>query len=304
MAMDQSSGVGMGVLVRRGLGSQTGAVCGSGVIAAEAKPLIGKLIALQQEVEEQQEIAESHCPKHVGDFETITTNVAASISKARRLTTGGVAASSVDASLVASVKNSITDLEAIRDRLASLPPPTPAPVKTEPPFTDADILIGAAPGIAERLVGPLAAAWTDSKVIPGPDDGLLFIDGGSGKKLLVKPISSEKGFESLAAGDIALFFADRSPTAAELARFGSGFKESRSVAEVVALDALTLLVHPDNPIDTYEVGQSLSLKVAAGNEGSAVSSKAEQFGLRSAAISEDIGEEAAMQDRNVLACGL
>lgn len=277
---------------------------GSGVIAAEAKPLIGKLIALQQEVEEQQEIAESQCPKHVDDFETITTNVAASISKARRLTNGGAAAAPVDASLVASVKNSITDLEAIRDRLASLPPPTPAPVKTEPPFTNADLLIGAAPGIAERLVGPLAAAWTDSKAIPGPDDGLLFIDGGTGKKLVVKPMSTGGGFESLAAGDIHLFFADRSPTAAELARFGAGFKESRSVAEVVALDALTLLVHPDNPIDTYEVGQSLSLKAAAGAEGSAVRSKAEQFGLRSSAISEAIGEEAAMQDRNVLACGL
>jgi phosphate transport system substrate-binding protein len=117
-------------------------------------------------------------------------------------------------------------------------------------------------------------------------------------------MSTNVGFESLAAGDIALFFADRSPTAAELARFGSYFKESRSVAEVVALDALTLLVHPDNPIDTYEVGQSLSLKTAAGAEGSAVRSKAEQFGLRSSTISEAIGEEAAMQDRNVLACGL
>lgn len=277
---------------------------GSGVIAAEAKPLIGKLIALQQEVEEQQEIAESQCLKHVGDFETITTNVAASISKARRLTTGGAAAAPVDANLVSSVKNSIADLQAIHDRLISLPQPETPPVKSEPPFTDEDLLIGAAPGIAERLIGPLAAAWTDSKVIPVPDDGLLFIDGGPGKKLVVKPMSTEAGFESLAAGDVALFFADRSPTAAELARFGSGFKESRSVAEVVALDALTLLVHPDNPIDTYEVGQSLSLKAAAGAEGSALRSKAEQFGLRSSAISEAIGEEAAMQDRDVLACGL
>lgn len=274
---------------------------GSGVVAAEAKTLIGKLIALQQEIEEQQEIAENQCPKHVEDFETMTTNVAASISKARRLTTGGASAAPVDANLITAVKNSITELQAIHDRLVSLPPP---PVITKPPFTDADILIGAAPGIAERLVGPLAAAWTNSKVIPGPDDGLLYIDGGSGKKLAVKPMSTGGGFESLAAGDIALFFADRSPTAAELARFGAGFKESRSVAEVVALDALTLLVHPDNPIDTYEVGQSLSLKAAAGPQGSAVRSKAEQFALRAPVISEAIGEEAAMQDRNVLACGL
>lgn len=274
---------------------------GSGVIAAEAKPLIGKLIALQQEIEEQQEIAEKHCPKHVGDFEAMTTNVATSISNARRLTTGVATASPVEANHNFTVRNSIAELQGIHDRLVSLPPP---PVITKPPFTDADLIIGAAPGIAARLISPLAATWTGVSVIPGPDDGWLFINGGPGKKLLVKPMSSENGFESLAEGDVALFFADRSPTSAELARFGTDFKESRSVAEVVALDALTLLVHPDSPIDTYEVGQSLSMQAAAGPQGSAVRSKAEQFGLRSSAISKAIGEEAAMQDRNVLACGL
>jgi outer membrane protein OmpA-like peptidoglycan-associated protein len=274
---------------------------GSGVVAAEAKALVGKLITLQQEVEEQQEIAEGQCPKHLGDFETMAAAVAASISKTRRLTTGDALTATVDANLISAIKKSIAELQASHDQLVSLPPPQ---LITKPPFTDADLIIGAAPGIAERLVGPLAAAWTSSTIIPGPDDVLLFIDGGAGKKLVVKPMSSENGFESLAAGNVALFFADRSPTDAELARFGTGFKESRSVAEVVALDALTLLVHPDNPIDTYEIGQSLSLKAAAGTEGSAVRSKAEQFGLRSSAISEAIGEEAAMQDRNVLACGL
>jgi outer membrane protein OmpA-like peptidoglycan-associated protein len=274
---------------------------GSGVAAAEAKTLVGKLIALQQEIEEQQEIAESQCPKHVGDFETISANVASCVSRARRLTTGGATNAPVDANLISAVNNSIEALQASYDLLASLPPPA-AVIK--PPFTDADLMIGAAPGIAERLIGPLAAAWTGVSAIPGHDNGLLFIDGGQGKRLLVKSMNSEDGFESLAKGDVALFFADRSPTVAELAPFGVDFKESRSVAEVVALDALTLLVHPDNPIKTYEVGQSLSLQAAAGPQGSAVRSKAEQFGLRSSTISEAIGEEAAMQDKNVLACGL
>jgi len=133
---------------------------------------------------------------------------------------------------------------------------------------------------------------------------LLFIDGGAARKLIVKPISNEEGFEGVAAGEIALFFADRSPNTSELARFSTAFKESRSVAEVVALDALTLLVHPDNPIDTYEVGQPLTLRAAVGPQGSGVRNKAEVFGLGSSVISEAVGEDAAMQDRNVLACGL
>jgi phosphate transport system substrate-binding protein len=274
---------------------------GSGVVAAEAKSLVGKLTTLQQEIEEQQEIAESQCPKHVDDFETIATNVASCVSKARRLTTGDATSAPVDNNLVSILNNSIVALQASYDFLASLPPPLAV---NKPPFTEADLMIGAAPGIAERLIGPLAATWTGVSVMPGPDNGLLFIDGGSGKRVIVKSMNSENGFESLAKGDIALFFADRSPTAAELAPFGVDFKESRSVAEVVALDALTLLVHPDNPTETYEVGQSLSLQAAAGPRGSAVRSKAEQFGLRSSTISEAMGEEAAMQDKNVLACGL
>lgn len=277
---------------------------GSGVMAAQAKSLIGKMISLQQEIEEQHEIAENTCPKHVDEFEAMTENVAASISKLRRMNSGGVASSPVDSNLITSAKKSISELESIHQRLSSLPAPEPPPIKIEPPFADADLVIGAAPGIAERLVAPLAASWTTSKVVSGPDDEMLYVDGGAGKKFIVKPMDSTKGFESLAAGEVALFFADRSPTAAELTRFGAGFKESRSVAEVVALDALTLLVHPDNPIETYEIGQEMSLTAAAGPLGSAVRSRAEQFGLRSSAVSDSMGEEAAMQDRKILACGL
>jgi phosphate transport system substrate-binding protein len=46
------------------------------------------------------------------------------------------------------------------------------------------------------------------------------------------------------------------------------------------------------------------MQAAAGSQGSAVKTKAEQFGLHSSVISEAIGEEAAMQNKNVLACGL
>jgi len=274
---------------------------GSGVVAVEAKTIIGKLVDLQQEIEEQQEIAEDQCPKHVSDFEIIATNVAANISKARRLNNGEAISAPVDANLISVVKSSIASLQASYDLLVSLPPPA-AVIK--PPFTDADLMIGAAPGIAERLIGPLAATWTGVSVKLGTDNSLLFIDGGPGKKVIVKSMNSENGYESLAKGDVSLFFADRSPTDAELALFGAGFKESRSVAEVVALDALTLLVHPDNSLDTYEVGQSISMQAAAGSQGSAVKTKAEQFGLRSSVTSETIGEEAAMQNKNVLACGL
>ena len=35
------------------------------------------------------------------------------------------------------------------------------------------------------------------------------------------------------------------------------------MAEVIAMDALTLLVHPENALDTYEVGKITSLKTVS-----------------------------------------
>jgi outer membrane protein OmpA-like peptidoglycan-associated protein len=98
-----------------------------------------------------------------------------------------------------------------------------------------------------------------------------------------------------------MHFADRSPTVAELARFGPNFKESRSVAEDVALDALTMLVDPSSGVDTFEAGKTLSLKMASGPEGSLIKQKASFFGLHASSVLNDFGEVAALRDKDVVA---
>jgi phosphate transport system substrate-binding protein len=108
----------------------------------------------------------------------------------------------------------------------------------------------------------------------------------------------------LADGKCAVFFADHSPTSSDLSSFGNDFRESRSVAEVVALDALTLLVHPDNPASTVSVSSDFPSRIAAGPEGSAVRDKAIQFGLTVTGAGNAQGEDAALADRNLLSLGL
>lgn len=271
---------------------------GSGVDVAEAKGIIAKLLPLEGEVDEQVELAQTQCAKHVGQFEDLRANLEASLSKARRIAASVKNSGPADDALKVSIRASISKLAAIHSRLGAFSPPPKAP---DEPFlrSEADLLIAAVPDVAQRLVAPLAAAWSGSKSIPGAN-GVIFIDGGPTKRLVVEPCGVEQGFEKLAAGEIALFFADRAPTSAELGRFGADFKESRSVAEVVAMDALTLLVHPDNPVDTFEVGQPVSLKVAVGADDSAVGIRARRFGWRQADVADASGEQAAMASPNTL----
>jgi phosphate transport system substrate-binding protein len=73
---------------------------------------------------------------------------------------------------------------------------------------------------------------------------------------------------------------------------------------VIALDALTLLVHPDNPISTFTVGSDIPLRIAAGPENSAIRGKAVQLGFNVTDASEASGEDAALADRNLLSLGL
>ncbi|MGE9269898.1 MAG: hypothetical protein ACQKBU_03770 [Verrucomicrobiales bacterium] len=113
---------------------------------------------------------------------------------------------------------------------------------------------------------------------------------------MIEPVTANEGFQRLAAGEIEVFFSDRNPS-----EFGQDLKSSRSVAEVVALDAMTLLVHPDNSMDTFEMGTVASLRLGAGPEGSPIRSRAQLFGLNTGTASDLSGEEAALTDNALLA---
>jgi phosphate transport system substrate-binding protein len=272
---------------------------GSGVHVAEAKNLIGRLQPLAGEVEEHIELTQTKCPKHTGMFDDLRNNVTADLAKARRIASPSAPKTPPDESLMNSIKKCTAKLEAHQSKLAAFVPAAKDPW----PRSTADLRIAASSDLAAELVAPLAAAWSDAKVVEG-SAGSLFIESGTKGKLLIEACSAEKGFERLASGETALFFADRAPSIAELGRFGSDFKESRSVAEVVALDALTLLVNPEDPTDTFEVGKPVPLKLAIGPLGSAVQQRSVICGLSSSATLDTWGEQAVIKDRNMLAVSL
>lgn len=274
---------------------------GSGVIAADAKSLVTKLSRLEDDAELRLEPIITSSPQSAEVCEDFLTEVSECQARARRLASPAAPGEPGPESkaIRQSLNQILARLEATQEKLDNFAPPPPLPFQPG----EADLVIAASGSLAGDLVAPLAAAWSDSEIIPA-EDGNFYLTGSNGRRILVKPVAGSSGFKMLADGDCAVFFADRSPSATDLASFGSDFRESRSVAEVVALDALTLLVHPDNPISTVTADSDIPFRIAAGPENSAIRGKAAHFGFPISGAGEASGEDAALADRNLLSLGL
>lgn len=271
-----------------------------GINTADAKRLIGKLQQLEADTETALESVQTDYPDNVAQFEDCVDEIKRSLAKARQIASPQQAKTgSSEFELQKKQLNSMIDsLSAVRSRLMKLPPP---PVDPWDPTT-ADIHIAACGDLTHDLLGPLAAAWSATAIVEG-SEGRIFLSSGSKGKVLVEACSAEDGFSKLAAGKFAVFFADRAPTEAELNQFGHGFKTSRSVAEVVALDALTLLINPEVSLDIFKIGGAIPLRLAAGPAGSALRRRADLCGISSPDALDVGGEQAALSDPNLLALG-
>lgn len=274
---------------------------GSGVIAAEAKSLVTKLTRLEDDAELRLEAVITKSPHSAEVCEAFLNEVGDCQTLARRLTSAAtpVEPSSESKSIRQSLSQLLARLELTQAKLGRFAPPPHLPFQPE----DADLVIAASESLAGDLVAPLAAAWSGGLVIPA-EDGNFYITGNNGKRILVKTIAGDAGFKILADDKCAVFFTDSSPSPDDLGNFGSNFRESRSVAEVVALDALTVLVHPDNPNSTITVGSDISFRIAAGPKNSAIRERATQFGFPLTGAGEASGEDAALADHNLLSLGL
>ena len=274
---------------------------GSGVIAADAKSLVSKLNRLEEDAELQIEIVITKAPQSAEVCEEFLSEVSECQARARRLASPAptTATDPESKAIRLTLGQIVTRLQAAQDKLNRFAPSPPVPFQRD----QADLVIAASGILAGDLAAPLAAAWSDSEIVPS-EDGSYYLTAADGRKILILSTLVEAGFKMLADGDCSLFFADRPPSSADLSNFSGDFRESRSVAEVVALDALTLLVHPDNPASQVTIGSSIPFPVAAGPEASLVRTKARDFGFPVTGAGESSGEQAALSDRNLLSLGL
>lgn len=274
---------------------------GSGVIAADAKSLVGKFNSLEDDAELQLEIIVTKAPQSAEVCEEFLSEVSECQARARRLASPAppTGADPESKAIRLTLGQIVTRLQAAEDKLSRFAPPPPLPFQSD----QADLVIAASGILAGDLAAPLAAAWSDSEIVSG-EDGSYYLTAGDGRKILVLSTLVEAGFKMLADGECSLFFADRPPSSVDLSNFSGEFRESRSVAEVVALDALTLLVHPENPASKVTLGSTIPFRIAAGPEDSSVRMRAKLFNFPLTDASEASGEEAALSDRNLLSLGL
>jgi phosphate transport system substrate-binding protein len=296
--------------VRNTLESLDRPVQGSGVVTADAKSLLGKFNSLEEEAELQFEVVIPKAPQSAEACEEFLSEVGECQARARRLASPAAAKEpDPESKAVRLVLGQIaTRLQATQERLnrfAPTPPPPPPPLPPSLPFQpdQADLVVAASGILAGDLAAPLVAAWAESEIVPG-EGGTYFLPAKDGRKILVKSTPVSEGFKMLAEGTCSVFFADRAPDPADLDNFSGDFRESRSVAEVVALDALTLLVHPDNPESKIMVGSTIPFQIAAGPENSSIRARARLFDLPIAGAIEESGEQAALSDRNLISLGL
>lgn len=274
---------------------------GEAVVKAEAKGLLTKLQQLADESEAALEPLYTKSPESVPKYDDFIIEIKKSMGTARQFVAPKNANTANPESelLKKKIQARIDGLKELRRPLAAFKP------RPELPFdpAEAKIRIAASNDLANDLVGSLVAAWSDAEILHGPDER-IFLKSAKLGNILLTPCTAEEGFSKLAKGESDVFFADRAPSQSELKQFGPDYKSSRSVAEVVALDALTLLVNPVCKIDTYQINVGMPLRLASGPDGSTVKKLAEFYGFKSKDSLEIMGEQAALSDPNLLALSL
>jgi outer membrane protein OmpA-like peptidoglycan-associated protein len=273
----------------------------------ESKRLSGSLSALKVEVEDASAPILAESSEHQEAFDGLLSSIASISDRAMNL--AGV--KPVDprklhaeslALLDSSKKNIAASVEALNGIEAPKPPVVIKP--PEPPFkaSEADIKVTVENYLVESLILPLVKKWAGEKHFKDTK-GIYYIKSPAKGNILIDVNPNDDGFKRLAKKEVDLFFADRDPTGAELLLFGPDYKESRAVAEIIALNAMTLWVHPENKTNNFEVGKPLGLKLATGAQGSPIRRRAGLFELKSDNTLDNWGEAAAMDDKRVLSLG-
>ncbi|HEY1121259.1 MAG TPA: hypothetical protein VGE67_06645, partial [Haloferula sp.] len=273
---------------------------GTGVRSAEGSRLIVNLQKLEEEGDTIREEKTADNSSLVPAIEDFIDSVKSITGRARRLV---AVQSGSSAALTPAQKEAmaslVSQLEDMEQQLSAFTPPARLPFQPG----EADYRMAASSDLATSLISQLVAKWAGGEPIPGPK-GSYFLRSTRQGKIVVETRTPEDGFAKLASGEIATFISDRAPTSAELQRLGANLTESRSVAEVIALDALTLLVHPDAAMDTFTLTDGSAKSFSAGPQDSPAHRRATLAGLNASSSPNLGGEQAALTDKGTIALGL
>lgn len=278
---------------------------GAGGQAVEAKQLAGDYDGVESELESFREQSGREKPASAEEMESLITRAQVGAAKARQLGNRKHPTKNPSETTLAELDRSRGLVEETQAAVAAYKPKP----RLTMPFAkeDATLKIATTRELAATLVLPLLAQWAEAKPVSGPDDRAFLVKPAKGdakeQKILLQIVPSEDGFAGLAGAATDLLLIDRQPNPKEQELLGRKYGVDRSMAEVVAMDALTLLVHPNNPLDTW-VGNKDKLRIVSGPQDSSAYQHAKRFGFQ---VDKEVAgpvAEAALGEQDILALGL
>ena len=280
---------------------------GSGPVAVEAAGLMADLQDLRSRVEDLRERSQAASNNGIASqADEVLESIANDLKRASK--SKPKPPTPVPGDLITKFE---AKLKGLRDDAAKriqetvLPPP---PVVKPFDEKDATLVIACSSDLRESLVVPILKArnggdavrcqteWyyqSKPEVIPQ-------------EKIIIRA-SDETPYGDLMAGPVDLVVTDRPPTAAEMAAFAQKFPGtslgSRAFSEVVALDALTLLSHPESSRNKVLGKEVTELSWIAGPVGGPEYAAALRRGFRPDQSAERPAD-AVLADKKLLGLGL
>ncbi len=282
-------------------------VTGIGPVAVEVKKLIPDLKGIQPRAEGLRNQAQAASNNKISNqADEILESITKDIKRVSKLLPKP--ATPIPSDLVTTFEAKI---KALRDdaakRIQGTVLPTPPVVK---PFDekDATLVIACSSDLPESLVMPLLKARTGGEAVRVQAEWYYQSrQGGTPQERIIIKASEATPYDDLISGLVDLVVTDRSPTPAEVSAFEQKFPGaslgSRAHSEVIALDALSLLAHPESSRSKVQGNEAAHLSWIGGPVDSPEHKVAQRFGFKPSP-SVDRPADTVLADKALLGFGL
>ena len=187
------------------------------------------------------------------------------------------------------------------------------PAAAEPfPPEQATLKIAVIGDLGDKLILPLLQAMEKGEVVVANKKSFFSAKpapGSQAHRVIVETLPAGLAFDRLVAKQADLVISNLPPDAAQRAKFSSVFAgetmDSHSNGQVIAMDGLTFVVHPDSSMESLAPNDlQQSKKFLGGIEGSGEQLAAAYFGIFPGSSIREPAADAVLANRDAIGVGL
>lgn len=280
---------------------------GSGPVSVEVRKLIPDLQSIRPRAEGLRTQAQAAANNNISNqSEEILESITKDIKRASKLLPKPP--TPIPSDLLTKFEAKIKGLKDDAAKLIGATVIPPPPVVKPFDEKDATLVIACSSDLLESLMVPLLKARRGGEAVRCQAEWYFQSkpDVAPQDKIILK-VSEEAPYGDLISGLVDLVVTDRPPTPAEVSAFEQKFPGaslgSRAHSEVIALDAVTLLAHPESPRSKVQGKEATNLPWIGGPVGGPELSAALRRGFRPSQ-NVDRPADAVLADKELLGLGL